>query len=51
MADLTLDQLKEGKPVLIEKDGKSICVARVGAVSRSNAGCMAPNLIFAPEKP
>lgn len=30
MADLTLDQLKEGKPVLLEKDGKSICVARVG---------------------
>jgi 3-phenylpropionate/trans-cinnamate dioxygenase ferredoxin subunit len=30
MADLTLDQLKERKPVLIEKDGKSICVARVG---------------------
>ena len=31
MADLALDQLTEGKPVLIEKDGKSICVARVGA--------------------
>lgn len=31
MADLVLDQLIEGKPVLIEKDGKSICVARVGA--------------------
>ena len=30
MADLTLEQLTEGKPVLIEKDGKSICVARVG---------------------
>ena len=30
MADLALDQLTEGKPVLIEKDGKSICVARVG---------------------
>ena len=31
MADLTLEQLTEGKPVLIEKDGKSICVARVGS--------------------
>lgn len=31
MADLVLDQLIEGKPVLIEKDGKSICVARVGS--------------------
>ena len=31
MADLTLEQLTEGKPVLIEKAGKSICVARVGA--------------------
>jgi 3-phenylpropionate/trans-cinnamate dioxygenase ferredoxin subunit len=30
MADLTLEQLTEGKPFLIEKDGKSICVARVG---------------------
>ncbi len=30
MADLAFDQLTEGKPVLIEKDGKSICVARVG---------------------
>ena len=30
MADLSLDQLTEGKPVLLEKDGKSICVARVG---------------------
>jgi 3-phenylpropionate/trans-cinnamate dioxygenase ferredoxin subunit len=30
MADLALDQLTEGKPVLLEKDGKSICVARVG---------------------
>ena len=30
MADLTLDQLEVGKPVKIEKDGKSICVARVG---------------------
>jgi len=30
MADLALDQLAEGKPVLIEKDGKSICVTRVG---------------------
>ena len=30
MADLALDQMTEGKPVLIEKNGKSICVARVG---------------------
>ena len=30
MADLTLDTMIEGKPVLIEKNGKSICVARVG---------------------
>jgi 3-phenylpropionate/trans-cinnamate dioxygenase ferredoxin subunit len=30
MADISLDQLSEGKPVLIEKNGKSICVARVG---------------------
>jgi len=30
MSDLVLDQLTEGKPVLIEKNGKSICVARVG---------------------
>ena len=30
MADLALDQMTEGKPVRIEKDGKTICVARVG---------------------
>ena len=30
MADLSLDQIAEGKPVRIEKDGKTICVARVG---------------------
>jgi 3-phenylpropionate/trans-cinnamate dioxygenase ferredoxin subunit len=30
MADLTLDALVEGKPVLLEKEGKSVCVARVG---------------------
>ena len=30
MADLALDQLEVGKPVKIEKDGKTICVARVG---------------------
>ena len=30
MADLSLDQMAEGKPVLLEKGGKSICVARVG---------------------
>jgi 3-phenylpropionate/trans-cinnamate dioxygenase ferredoxin subunit len=31
MADLVLDQITEGKPVRIERDGKSICVARVGS--------------------
>ena len=31
MADLVLDQITEGKPVRIEKDGKSICVARIGS--------------------
>lgn len=30
MADLLLDQIAAGKPVRIEKGGKSICVARVG---------------------
>ena len=30
MADLSLDQMVEGKPVRIEKEGKTICVARVG---------------------
>jgi 3-phenylpropionate/trans-cinnamate dioxygenase ferredoxin subunit len=30
MADLSLAALVEGKPVKIEKDGKTICVARVG---------------------
>ena len=30
MADLAFDQIVEGKPVKIEKDGKTICVARVG---------------------
>jgi 3-phenylpropionate/trans-cinnamate dioxygenase ferredoxin subunit len=30
MADLALDAMVEGKPVLLEKEGKSICVARVG---------------------
>jgi hypothetical protein len=30
MADLTFDQLQVGKPVKIEKNGKTICVARVG---------------------
>jgi len=27
MADLTLDQLQVGKPVKIEKNGKTICIA------------------------
>lgn len=30
MADLTLGQLTEKKPVRIEKNGESICVTRVG---------------------
>jgi 3-phenylpropionate/trans-cinnamate dioxygenase ferredoxin subunit len=30
MADLLMSQLQQGKPVKVEKDGKTICVARVG---------------------
>jgi len=30
MADILLSQLEQGKPVKVEKDGKTICVARVG---------------------
>jgi 3-phenylpropionate/trans-cinnamate dioxygenase ferredoxin subunit len=30
MADLLLSGLVQGKPVKVEKDGKTICVARVG---------------------
>lgn len=30
MADLELDQLESGKPVKLEKAGKSICVTRIG---------------------
>jgi len=30
MSDFTLDQLVSGKPVKLEKAGKSICVTRVG---------------------
>jgi 3-phenylpropionate/trans-cinnamate dioxygenase ferredoxin subunit len=30
MADLLLSQLQQGKPIKVEKDGKTICVARVG---------------------
>ncbi len=30
MSDLTLSSLQAGKPVRIEKNGESICVARVG---------------------
>lgn len=30
MADLQLDQLESGKPVKLEKAGKSICVTRIG---------------------
>ena len=30
MADLHLSQLQQGKPVKVEKNGKTICVARVG---------------------
>ena len=30
MADLLLSELQQGKPVKVEKNGKTICVARVG---------------------
>ena len=30
MADFRLDQLESGKPIKLEKAGKSICVTRVG---------------------
>jgi 3-phenylpropionate/trans-cinnamate dioxygenase ferredoxin subunit len=30
MSDLSFSSLAEGKPVLIEKDGESICVTRIG---------------------
>lgn len=30
MSDLSLSSLEAGKPVRIEKDGESICVARIG---------------------
>jgi len=30
LSDLTMDQLTPGKPMRIEKDGKSICVAKIG---------------------
>ena len=30
MADLLMSQLQQGKPVKVEKDGKTVCVARVG---------------------
>jgi len=30
MADLLFSELQRGKPVKVEKDGKTICVARVG---------------------
>jgi 3-phenylpropionate/trans-cinnamate dioxygenase ferredoxin subunit len=30
MADLLMSELHQGKPVKVEKDGKTICVARVG---------------------
>ena len=30
MADLSLQTLEEGKPVRLEKNGRSICVARIG---------------------
>ncbi len=30
MPDLLLSQLQQGKPVKVEKNGKTICVARVG---------------------
>jgi 3-phenylpropionate/trans-cinnamate dioxygenase ferredoxin subunit len=30
MADLLFSDLQQGKPLKVEKDGKTICVARVG---------------------
>jgi len=30
MADLLFSELQQGKPVKVEKDGRTICVARVG---------------------
>ena len=30
MSDIALDQLAPGKPMRIEKDGKSICVTKIG---------------------
>jgi 3-phenylpropionate/trans-cinnamate dioxygenase ferredoxin subunit len=30
VADLLLSELQQGKPVKVEKNGKTICVARVG---------------------
>ena len=30
MGDLLLSELQQGKPVKVEKNGKTICVARVG---------------------
>ena len=30
MSDLLFSELQQGKPVKVEKDGKTICVARVG---------------------
>jgi 3-phenylpropionate/trans-cinnamate dioxygenase ferredoxin subunit len=30
VADLVLSELQQGKPVKVEKNGKTICVARVG---------------------
>jgi 3-phenylpropionate/trans-cinnamate dioxygenase ferredoxin subunit len=30
VADLLLSELQQGKPVKVEKNGKAICVARVG---------------------
>lgn len=30
MADLLLSELQQGKPVKVEKNGKTICVVRVG---------------------
>ena len=30
MSDVTFSSLTQGKPVLIEKNGESICVARIG---------------------
>ena len=45
MSDLAFDQLVSGKPVKLEKDGKSICVTRLGdevfAIDDGSTDCSA----------